>query len=332
MKFVKKALVVLGVLIVVLVVFLLTQPDETTIERSISINAPAAVVFEQVNGLKNWESWSYWKKQDPTMVNAYGEQVAGTGAWYSWTSENSGTGRLEITETVPNQVINTKIEFDGQGQGRGYWKFEEIDGATQVTWGFISDADGNLIGRFFNLMLDGMIAPSFEQGLSEIKSIAEATPTSSLPITTKHISGGPVLGISGESASTDSEAVGASMALGFGQVMEYMNQNNIKQRGMPGAIYTSMDPVVMTCVIGVAEGTEGSGDIVALQSYEGKVVEGIHKGDYANLSESHAELTRYMQDNALEPAGAPFEVYATDPGIVTDTTQWVTYIFYPFSR
>lgn len=332
MKFVKKGLIIVLALLAAVVIFLLFQPDETTVERSISIDAPATVVYKQVNVLRNWEAWSYWKQQDPTMVNAYSEQQSGVGAWYTWTSENSGNGRLEITEATPHQSINTKIEFDGQGQGKGYWKFAETNGSTQVTWGFISNADGNLIGRLFNLMLDGMLAPSFEQGLAEIKAIAEAEPAYSLPITTKHISGGPVLGITIEAASTDSEAVGASMAMGFGQIMDYMNRNNIKQWGMPGTIYKSMDPVVMTCVIGVNEDVKGNGDIVALQTYEGKAVEGVHKGDYAKLSASHAEIARYMKDNDLEPAGKPFEIYATDPGIVTDTAEWVTYIFYPFSR
>ncbi|MEZ4984128.1 MAG: hypothetical protein R2795_03670 [Saprospiraceae bacterium] len=51
-------------------------------ERTISINAPQAVVFDAVNELKNWESWSPWQEQDPSTKTVYSETSAGAGAYY----------------------------------------------------------------------------------------------------------------------------------------------------------------------------------------------------------------------------------------------------------
>jgi len=39
-----------------------------------------------------------------------------------------------------------------------------------------TDIGGNPVGRYVGLMMDGMIGPSYEQGLSDLKAILESAP------------------------------------------------------------------------------------------------------------------------------------------------------------
>jgi len=46
----------------------------------------------------------------------------------------------------------------------------------KATWGFHNDIGFNPIGRFFGLMMDGMLGPDYEDGLARLKKVAEAVP------------------------------------------------------------------------------------------------------------------------------------------------------------
>ena len=179
MKTTKKGLIALAILLLGFVGFVFLQPDETTVERSLHMDAAPEQIYPLIYHLPNWEKWSTWKLSDPTMVNEYSEQKSGVGAYYTWTSENSGSGKLEITDATVNESMKTSLNFDGQGQGRGYWKLVPDESGTTVTWGFVSDADGSLMGKFFNLLMDSMLGSSLEDGLANISKLAAEAPTAS---------------------------------------------------------------------------------------------------------------------------------------------------------
>ena len=175
MKILKVFGILIGGLAGVFLVVGLFLPEDYGMSRSIEVNAPAEVIFEQVNNLKKNEAWSPWKAQDATLKMTYGPTTKGKGATYSWTSENSGAGTLTIEESLPPTKIRNALNFQGQGSGTGIWTFEPKGKTTHVTWAMEGKADG-LVGRYFGLFIDGMVGPSFEAGLSSLKKVAEAVP------------------------------------------------------------------------------------------------------------------------------------------------------------
>ena len=58
MKTLKIVAIVLVTLVVVFVLVGLWLPKEFKIERTVRVQAPVELVFDQVNDLKNWEQWS----------------------------------------------------------------------------------------------------------------------------------------------------------------------------------------------------------------------------------------------------------------------------------
>jgi len=45
-------------------------------------------------------------------------------------------------------------------------------------WGFDADFEGNLIGRWFGLLMEKMLAPDYEKGLPKLKTLLESEPVS----------------------------------------------------------------------------------------------------------------------------------------------------------
>ena len=142
MKALKK--IVYGLIIIVVAlaaIGLVALPRESKVERSLVIQAPAEVIFDQVNDLKKNEAWSPWK--DPTMKVSYGAVTEGKGAQSSWTSKKMGNGTMTIEESVPASSINIDLDFGGMGKALATWTFVPEGDAVKVTEVMTSNAGMN---------------------------------------------------------------------------------------------------------------------------------------------------------------------------------------------
>ena len=170
--------VVVIVLVAVVAILATLQPNHYHIERSATIDAPAPVVFAQVNDFHKWEAWSPWAKLDPAMKQTYEGAPAGTGATYAWAGNSQvGEGRMTITDSHPNDLIKIKLEFikPWSATNATNFTFKPQGNQTAVTW--TMDGDNNFMGKAFGLFmnLDKMVGGDFEKGLAQMKSVAEAT-------------------------------------------------------------------------------------------------------------------------------------------------------------
>ena len=147
-------------------------PSEFYVEKSITINAPVEKVFEQVNNLKNWEKWSPWGNEDPSLKINYGRPISGMDANYSWKGDNVGEGSMRIIESIPNKSLKTSVDFGNRGRGKGIWSFSRRGNLVTVTAGFKGYAK-NFPQKFFGLVAPRILGPQITKGLLEIKKLTE---------------------------------------------------------------------------------------------------------------------------------------------------------------
>lgn len=173
MKIVKTILFGIAAVIALVAVVGFMLPSTYKVERSLVINAPADVVFEQVNDLQKNANWSPWDDEDPTMKVTYGTTTVGVGASSSWESEKSGSGTMTIEESVPAQKIVLNLDFHGMGGGKAHWTFTPEGEGTKVTEDMTGDQGKNPFKHVMNLMMDKFIGPYFERGLASLKTVSE---------------------------------------------------------------------------------------------------------------------------------------------------------------
>ena len=178
-KIILGIVVMLVVLIAVCLVLVLMQPAHYQVERSATINAPAATVFPLVNYFHKWDSWSPWAKLDPAIKTTFEGPAAGTGASYSWVGNSEvGEGKMTITESHPSDMVKIKLEFikPFAATSATEFTFTPSGNATNVKWSM--SGDNNFIGKAFSLFMnmDKMIGADFEKGLAQMKRVAESTP------------------------------------------------------------------------------------------------------------------------------------------------------------
>ena len=132
-------------------------------------------------------------------------------------------------------------------------------------------------------------------------------------------------------ASTTMDKLPEIMGPLFGEVYAHIQQSGQAPAGMPFSRYHSMDgnSVNLECGMPVSEPMEGQGRVTPGELPAGTMAKVTHTGPYDNLPQTWAALTQWMESQGLQPAGAPWEVYVTDPGAEPDQSKWRTDIFFP---
>jgi hypothetical protein len=175
---IKKILLALVVLVGAFFAYAATRPDSYRVERATSIDAPAEVVFAQLEDFKGWAAWSPWERLDPNMKKAFHGPPKGVGAAYSWEGNDKvGKGKMTITESRPPVEVKYRLEFVEPFASTADTTFTlspREDRAVEVRWAM--EGKNNLMAKAFGVFMDmdKMIGADFERGLASLKTVAEA--------------------------------------------------------------------------------------------------------------------------------------------------------------
>ncbi|EDM44882.1 hypothetical protein SCB49_02139 [unidentified eubacterium SCB49] len=322
-----------------------TQDGTYDVAESKIINAPTALVFNNVNDFKNWQSWGPWMKSDPYMKITYAEKTSGEGGSYSWTSDiiEVGNGSMTSLKVIPNKEIEQSITFNtpiGDSKSDVTWSFEptENPAQTKVTWGM--KGEQSLLEKVFMSLsdedLESGIQVMFQEGLTNL----EAALAKEMQLYT--ISAGSVSEYGGgyymyNTTVTKTEEVSLKMKPLMEQVVNFMQEHNITHAGAPFTIYNQVDysqnSVIFSAAIPVKEKINTPAGSPVLNGYMEPVtaVKMTLKGDYKNLQEVYTKAHQYRTQNnyTLHPTAKMFEVYTTDPSEVPNPAEWITEVYIP---
>ena len=170
------ASVAVVLIFVVLGIVVAKKPSDFCIKRSLLMDAPAAVIFSQVNDLRRWEAWSPWAKLDPQMKRTYEGKESGIGASSTWVGNNQvGEGRSTITDSRPHESIQLMLQFfkPFKAVNEVDFTFESRGNQTFVTWSMSGKNKG--MAKLMALLIncDTMVGAQFEKGLADLKTVAE---------------------------------------------------------------------------------------------------------------------------------------------------------------
>ena len=172
----KKILIVLALLIAGFAVVVALQPSEFHVERTATIAAPPAAVFAHVDDLHKWEAWSPWAKLDPNAKVGYEGAPAGKGSAFTWAGNDKvGEGRMTIVESRPAELVDIKVDFTRpfEGTNSSAFTFKPAGNGSAVTWTMSGHQD--FLAKAMCLVLNGkrMIGDTMDQGLAQLKAVAE---------------------------------------------------------------------------------------------------------------------------------------------------------------
>jgi effector-binding domain-containing protein len=338
MKLLKYLLFLILIVLIGGAVYLGTKDGKYDLNESKIINAPISMIFDKVNELRSWEEWGPWQKEDATMVFSYPEQTIGEGASYSWTGMMDGS--VKTTNVTPNKEILQDLTLmtpGGERNPKVYWRFEEVEGGTKVTWGIKGEHSfmDKAFYAFSSMDFDGDMKKMHVEGLEGIaKEVEEDMKKYTITVEgIKEHGGGYYMYTTAASKLGD---IGSKMAPMIGKVSGFIQQYKITTAGMPFTIYNDWDEVNGTVIFSTAIPINDriiitQGDVLCGYMEPLTAVKTVLKGNYTNLAEAYQKTQEYVAQNNLiaDPGKNMFEVYSTDPGSVPNPAEWITEIYVP---
>ena len=239
-------------------IYIAVQPNTFEVSRTRTINAPTAVIYNNVIDFKNWQDWSSWVEADKDMKITLPKLTNGVNGSYSW-EDKDGVGMMKTIAAESNTSIKQMMQFADYPESEILWTFKDNNnGTTDVTWS-ISGKDLPFGFKAYSIFSGGMekqIAPHYERSLEKLDSVVVAG-MKKYSITVKGItnrSGGYYLY---KTASSKIDEIGNKIPQLLSQVVTYASKNHIEQAGVPFVNYIKWDiennAAIFSCCVPTAE-------------------------------------------------------------------------------
>jgi effector-binding domain-containing protein len=243
---------------------------------------------------------------------------------------------MEILEARPHEYLKMEMRMGEMEPSEVEWFFRENNEGTEVEWTLVS-GDLPFMVRAIMAATGGQstIENSYNEGLAAIAEIAEAKPKVTAPDITVVQEVMPAMTYMGkryDDVTMEAVQAGTMQGEAFGALMQAIGgpQN---MTGAPMCIIHRYDDETQNMdleyALPIAETMEGSDDMSTATLPEQKVAYYDYMGPYEGLGQAWEEMGMWLAANGMEVAGAPYEVYVTDPGTEPDPSKWITRIVYP---
>lgn len=336
----KKLFYSIVIIIIIFVVVGLFLPRQVHIERSAQIDRPATLVFALLNSYSSFNAWSPWTARDPSAVYSRSGPEKGVGAKLSWSGDPrlTGSGEQEIMESEPYSLVRVRFQFDNQGAADMAYELEDLGASTRVTWSFDTDVTagqgffGSIMARYFGLFFDRWLGTDYEQGLANLKRLAESLPAvdfSDLEVDILEVAPQTILYIESISSQAPDD-IAMALADAYREITAFIARHELRMSAQPMAISRAWDESGYSFDAAIPVETadvEPEGHVKIGQSPSGRVLRVIHRGAYDRMMPTYEKISAYMGAHGIEDEGVSWEQYISDPGN-TRTEELITHIYF----
>ncbi len=337
MKLLKSLAVFLVFVVGVIIILMLVMPVKQTTQRSIVINTKAAVLYDYLSKLSNFNKWAVWNQADTSIVNTMTGIDGTPGAVNNWKGDPElwGQGRIEITGLKINQKIKHHIQFAApkQMEANADFDLEETGGQTKLIWTFkLSTPRPKNIFNLFS-SLDKRMGNDFDKSLKTLKSIIEQN---SGAAQVKNYEVLPFNFPATTFAYRRQQLKWADIPAFYDTNVSYIYEEAVKIKSTPGSpsgLFFVWDEAGqqtdMAAAVPVSAGTVFADTTIKVMTLPGsKAVYTDYYGAYDKSADAYAGIDKYLVANKLTQKAPVIEQYITDPKIEKDTSKWLTKIIF----
>lgn len=303
------------------------------LERSIEIDAPRAVVFDQIRYFKNFEKWSPWSQLDPNMKKAIEGTDGEVGAVYRWEGNSDArTGFQTIKSITPERInIDITIQKPWQSVSPTYFILTENGEKTKVLWGFDIH-----IGFPWNAMamftdVDAGMGKDFARGLGTLKKVCEQ-------IVHPKYRGYDVVESEaakqyyiGRRDTIPQAEVTSFLADHFLQILAALKNEAIDVHGKSASLTYLWEDSTKTADIAAVIAMEEPKKLTGFEMFTiggSKALTIEYYGLYDSIGPAHLAMGDYIKEKGLQMIPPAVEEYVTDTAAEPDTMKWLTKVIY----
>jgi effector-binding domain-containing protein len=318
---VQKILYAVGAFVAILIIIGFLLPRHSRVEVSALVDAPPATVFALVNDFRRVDLWAPRTATDPNARVIFSGPPRGVGATVTWDGVIAGSGTQTIVESRPYEHVATAINPGEAGEAHTWFNIGREKGATRVTWGFAHDHGLNLVGRYFALLLSGVVRREFETGITALEELAESLPPTDFgDLKVEHLVVDALqVAYLPTTSPPEPAAISDAMGKAYFAILTFIDAHGLAETGAPMSIVRGFagsqlrfDAAIP--VRGITETSPRAGTAVRLGlTYSGAAIRIRHTGSYRQLGATHRKIAAYLAALGLERNGDPWETYISDP-------------------
>ncbi len=333
MKTLKRILYFIIALVVLLLILALILPKKYTVSESREYDVPVSMVYNAINDMTLQEKWNPWKSMDPEMTMEFNDIRKGAGAEYKWVGPESGNGTYKYVATEKNKSIDTEVLFEGMGDAKGRFDFEETGSGSKVTWSFFGETGFPM--NLMNFIGKKMIGKSFAEGLANLEPILKERNAGNyggftvkqMDLEEKHY----IM----NRAEVEMANISQFYAQNLGALFGKAQAAGVEMAGMPSGLFFKWDEgnskTDMAAAIPLMEAVAIDG-ATSYSIPAGKALTIDYYGDYSGSANAHYAMDDYMSDRGLMFDAPCVEEYVTDPSTEKDPSKWLTKIYYYYTN
>lgn len=166
----KKVLSTLALMFVIFFIICAILPKTYRVERTIVIQAPDSLIYQQIADFNAWKEWSAWANRDSLATNTFGGTAATIGHSWDWSGEIVGVGKMEHIALEPLKKVESTLTFVEPQEmvAKSIMTMDKTPSGTRVAM-IMEGTLGYPIERLFGIVMDDLIGPDFQEGLENLK-------------------------------------------------------------------------------------------------------------------------------------------------------------------
>lgn len=166
---------VTAVALIILAVAIARRPSAFRVERSVTIAAPASVVFSHLADFRQWTARSPYEKLDPAARKTYSGPATGPGSVFHYVGKKLGEGRMTVLDEEPNRRLAIQAEFIKPFHATNRIDFTLSPAANGVTVTWAMSGNNNSVFKAITAVvnMDQVLGKEFETGLTDLKCVTE---------------------------------------------------------------------------------------------------------------------------------------------------------------
>lgn len=307
------------------------------IERSIEIEAPDSLIYEQIRSFKNFAKWSPWSRLDPDMKVSY-EGTDGTpGSLFRWSgNEDVGAGVQILKSATPQRIdIEYVREKPWKSTSPSFFILEPKGEKTKVTWGYDMHIGFPWNGFAMLTDVDRGVGKDSERGLGNLKKLCEN-------IMNPRYNGLEVV----ETDWPEQYFIGVRDTLKIDDIMRFYADHTpkllvslidakVEPLGPSTGLFWRWDEkngiTDMAAAFPVAPDVKPAAPYKSIAVPAGRALVIDFYGPYDSTGNAHRAMDLYLAEKKLYALNPIMESYVTDPRKEPDTSKWLTKVVYRVS-
>jgi hypothetical protein len=147
-------------------------PRHVSVERTASIAAEPAKIIALAASNDGYQKFNPYKDSDPNLAVELFGPASGVGSGFKFKSKD-GSGTQVVT-AVTDTSVAYDIDLGSMGKPKSSITVAPDGAKTKVTWRTEMDMGMKPIGRVIGLFMDGMLGKTYEAGIRNLETAAQA--------------------------------------------------------------------------------------------------------------------------------------------------------------